>query len=67
MAYTPEIQKFGCSPEERAELRNVFAMEAGSLVGLPRTLRENLDRIDRCLAFKAAKGAEINTTLATLH
>src|SRR6185503_19104361 len=67
MSSTPGIQKFGCSAEDRDELRGVFAMEAGRLVGVPRNLRENLDRIDRCVAFKAAKGAEVNAALASLH
>jgi hypothetical protein len=67
MSSTPGIQKFGCSPEDKADLRGAFAMEAGRLVGVPRALRENLDRIDRCIAFKTAKGAEINAALASLH
>jgi hypothetical protein len=37
------------------------------LVGAPRTLREDEDRIDRCVAFKAAKGADLAKALAALR
>ncbi len=63
MSGTPEIQKFGCDARTKTDLHAFFAPKTGDLEGTPRTLKQNEDRIDRCIAFKAAKGAEISAAL----
>jgi hypothetical protein len=60
MSSTPDIQKFGCDAADKADLDAFFAPKLNELEGMPRVLKENEERIDRCIAFKTAKGAEIN-------
>jgi hypothetical protein len=67
MAGTPDIQKFACDARSKADLHAFFAPKTAELVGTPRTLRENEDRIDRCIAFKAARGGDIARTLVSLR
>jgi alanyl aminopeptidase len=59
----PDIQKFGCDAAAKSDLDAFFLPKTGELQGTPRTLKENDDRIDRCVAFKQAKGAEIAAAL----
>ena len=59
----PEILKFGCDAQIKTDLDAFFGPKTGQLEGTPRTLKENDDRIDRCITFKAAKGAEIEAAL----
>jgi cytosol alanyl aminopeptidase len=61
----PEILKFGCDAQTKTDLDAFFAPKTAELEGTPRTLKENEDRIDRCIAFKQAKGAEIEAALKT--
>jgi alanyl aminopeptidase len=59
----PDILKFGCDAATKSDLDAFFGPRTGQLEGTPRTLKENDDRIDRCIAFKAAKGVEIEAAL----
>jgi alanyl aminopeptidase len=63
MAGTPDIQKFGCDAADKADLHAFFAPKLTELEGIPRVLNEDEERIDRCMAFKTAKGAEINAAV----
>ena len=65
MSFAADIQKFGCDARTKADLVSFLGPKAKDFDGMPRTLRENEDRIDRCIAFKKAKGAEINAALRT--
>ena len=65
MSFAADIQKFGCDQGTKTGLTSFLGPKAKDLDGLPRTLKENEDRIDRCIAFKRAKGAEINAVLRT--
>ena len=49
----------------RLRVETTTAPKTAQLEGTPRTLKENEDRIDRCIAFKQAKGAEIEAALKT--
>ena len=51
--------------EHRRSGATVVGPRANELVGAPRELREANDQIDRCIAFKSAKGVEIATALKT--
>jgi len=61
----PDILKFGCDAATKSDLDAFFGPRTGQLEGTPRTLKENDDRIDRCIAFKTAKGVEIEAALKT--
>lgn len=63
MSFAADIQKFGCDQATKTDLVSYLGPKAKDLDGLPRTLKENEDRIDRCMAFKKAKGTEINAAL----
>jgi hypothetical protein len=67
MGGAPDIQRFGCSAEDKAELRSFLGPKAAQLVGMPRVLKENEERIDRCIAFKTAKAAEIQAALGSVR
>src|ERR1700740_3313908 len=66
MSSMPDIQTFGCDAATRADLDAFFGPKTGQLAGTPRTLKENDDRIDRCIAFKSAKAGEISAALKAL-
>jgi hypothetical protein len=66
MSSMPDIQTFGCDAATKADMDAFFGPKTGQLAGTPRTLKENDDRIDRCVAFKNAKAAEISAALKTL-
>ena len=66
MGATPEIQKFGCDAQSKTDLHAFFAPKT-ELVGTPRTLRENEDRIDRCIAFRRAKAVDLASAVASLR
>jgi alanyl aminopeptidase len=59
----PGLFAYGCDAAARAELDGFFGPRTGELQGTARTLKENDDRIDRCIAFRQAKGAEIAAAL----
>jgi alanyl aminopeptidase len=63
MGSTPDIQTFGCDLADKSDLHAFFAPKVNELEGVPRVLKENEERIDRCMAFKAAKGAEVNAAV----
>jgi alanyl aminopeptidase len=63
MGGTPDIQRFGCTAADKADLRAFLGPKAARLVGMPRVLKENEERIGRCIAFKTAKAAEIGAAL----
>ena len=67
MSGAPAIQTFGCDAASKADLQAFFAPKAHDLEGLPRVLQQSEEGIQRCMAFKAAKGAQINAALAALH
>ena len=66
MSSLPDIQSFGCDAASKADLDAFFGPKTAILAGTPRTLKENDDRINRCMAFKAAKAAEISAALKAL-
>ncbi|MGN6517450.1 MAG: M1 family metallopeptidase [Rhizomicrobium sp.] len=67
MSSAPDILKFACDANAKADLAAFFGPKTSQLTGTPRTLKENEDRIDRCIAFKQAKGAEIAAAIRALR
>lgn len=67
MSSTPGILSFACDPRSKTELHAFFAPKTKELDGSARALQQTEERIDRCIAFKAAKGAEINAALAAVR
>ena len=63
MGEAPGFFTYGCDAAAKGELDGFFGPRTGELQGTTRTLKENDDRIDRCIAFKQAKGAEITAAL----
>jgi alanyl aminopeptidase len=63
LSSAPGIFAYGCDAGARAELDGFFGPRTGELQGTPRTLKQNDERIDRCIAFKQAKGSEIAAAL----
>jgi len=59
----PDIMKFACDARSKADLDGFLGPKTSQLEGTPRVLRENDDRIDRCIAFKGAKASEIAAAL----
>jgi hypothetical protein len=66
MGGTPDILQYACDGNAKADLAAFFGPKTSQLTGTPRTLKENEDRIDRCVAFKQAKGAEISRAIKAL-
>ncbi|MFL6690469.1 MAG: M1 family metallopeptidase [Alphaproteobacteria bacterium] len=64
MGGTPDIQHYACDNASRSDLQAFLGPKASQLVGMPRTLRQTQERIAACIAFKAAKGGEVNAALA---
>ena len=63
MGEAPSFFQYGCDAAAKSELDGFFGPKTGELQGTTRTLKENDDRIDRCIAFKQAKGTEITAAL----
>jgi glutathione S-transferase len=63
MGGTPDIQRYACDNASRSDLQAFLGPKASQLVGMPRTLRQTQERIAACIAFKAAKGGEVNAAL----
>lgn len=59
----PEMYGIGCDAAAKSDLDGFFGAKTGELEGSARVVKENDNRIDRCIAFKAAKGDEINAAL----
>jgi alanyl aminopeptidase len=59
LSSAPDILENACDANSKADLTAFFGPKTSQLTGTPRTLKENQDRIDRCVALKQAKGAEI--------
>jgi hypothetical protein len=66
MGGTPDILQYACDSNAKADLTAFFGPKTSQLTGTPRALKENEDRIDRCVAFKQAKAAEIAAAIKTL-
>jgi alanyl aminopeptidase len=66
MSGMPDIQTLGCDAAAKADLDAFFGPKTSQLSGTPRTLKENDDRINRCIAFKNAKAGEISAALKAL-
>ena len=66
MSSTPGLLANACDPAAKSDLDSFFGPKTGQLTGTPRTLKENEDRINRCIAFKQAKGAEIGAAVGAL-
>jgi alanyl aminopeptidase len=64
MGGTPNTQHYACDNASRSDLQTFLGPKASRLVGMPRTLRQAQERIAACIAFKAAKGGEVNAALA---
>ncbi|MBV9571562.1 MAG: M1 family metallopeptidase [Alphaproteobacteria bacterium] len=60
MGGMPEIQAYACDAADKTDLQTFLGPKASELVGMPRTLRQVREKIERCIAFKTAKGAEIS-------
>jgi len=60
LSSAPGILENACDASSKADLTAFFGPKTSQLTGTPRTLKENQDRIDRCVALKQAKGAEIS-------
>ena len=63
MQRTPGIAGEACDTAARGELDAFFRPKIAHLPGTPRTLALAEEQIDRCLAFRAAKGDEIRAAL----
>ena len=66
MTAMPDILKFACDQAAKADLAAFLGPRTAQLTGTPRTLKENEDRIDRCIAFRQAKGTEISAAIKSL-
>jgi alanyl aminopeptidase len=66
MGDTPGILQYACDGTAKADLAAFLGPKTSQLTGTPRTLKENEDRIDRCVAFKQAKGTEISGAIRAL-
>jgi cytosol alanyl aminopeptidase len=55
----PYLARKSCDPALRADLAAFFEPKIAGLTGAPRKLSNALDAIDRCLALKSARGAEV--------
>ncbi|HWA30836.1 MAG TPA: M1 family metallopeptidase [Rhizomicrobium sp.] len=66
MESMPNIQENGCDAAAKADLDAFFGPRTADLPGTPRVLQENDDRIERCIAFKQAKGGEVTAAVAKL-
>jgi alanyl aminopeptidase len=63
----PSILRYGCDENAKTELDAFFGPKTSELEGTVRTLKQNDDRIDRCVAFKQAKADEIATALNAMR
>ncbi len=63
MGRVPGIMASSCTASDRSELGAFFTPKASELEGTHRTLAEAEETIDRCIAFKQAKGAEVASAL----
>ncbi len=63
MSYAPALQANACDDAAKAEVQAFFGPKTAELQGTPRILRQTVERIDRCTAFRNAKGAEIEAAL----
>ncbi len=66
LSSAPDVLASACDASAKADLNAFFGPKTATLTGTPRTLKENDDRIDRCVAFKQAKGPEIAAAIAAL-
>ena len=66
MGDMPDILQYACDGNAKADLAAFFGPRTSQLTGTLRRLKENEDRIDRCVAFKQAKGAEISRAISAL-
>jgi alanyl aminopeptidase len=66
MSSMPDLQSYGCDAAAKTDLDAFFGPKTGQLSGTPRTLKEDDDRINRCIAFKSAKAGEISAALKAL-
>jgi hypothetical protein len=66
MGSTPDLLQFACDANAKAGLTAFFGPKTAQLTGTPRTLKENEDRISRCIAFRENKGAEISAAIQAL-
>jgi aminopeptidase N len=57
------LVRWGCDAGFRDDARSFFAPKLAIMVGAPRQLAQALETIDRCVALKAARGAEIAAAL----
>src|SRR6185503_9369778 len=66
MGHTPGILQYACDGKAKNDLAAFLGPKTSQITGTPRTLKENEDRIDRCVAFKQAKGTEISGAIRAL-
>ena len=64
--YFPTWGEGACTPAERAQFVALFASRAADLDAGQRKYRESLEKIDLCLALRAAQEAPLNAFLATV-
>jgi alanyl aminopeptidase len=64
--YFPTWGEGACTPAERAQFVALFASRAADLDAGQRKYRESLEKIDLCLALRAAQETPLNAFLATV-
>ncbi len=63
--YWPDWAASACTPEERARFVAIFEARAAALDAGARIYRQSLEKIDACLALRAAQGESLNAWVAT--
>jgi alanyl aminopeptidase len=62
----PDMLQFACDTATEDDLMAFFGPRTSKLEGTTRTLKEASDKINRCIAFKQAKGQEISAAIGAL-
>jgi len=62
----PDMLQFACDTATEDDLMAFFGPRTSQLEGTTRTLKEASDKINRCIAFKQAKAAEISAAIQAL-
>ncbi|HEX4302210.1 MAG TPA: M1 family metallopeptidase [Rhizomicrobium sp.] len=59
------VLQYACEPGARGQADDFFHTRLGGALGAGRRVAHTEEGIDRCIAFRKAKGSEITTALAT--
>jgi len=63
LGQAPSILSDACDQASKDDLQAFFGPKTAEIPGAPRTLAQTGEKIDRCIALKSAKGAEIEAAL----